>query len=244
MDISIIIPAYKEKENLEVLLPKLVGVLSGLQVTFEILVIDTMEKMDATEDVCRLHQQVHYIPRENGNYYGDAIRTGIRKSTGAHVIIMDADGSHEPRYIKDLLQYAGKHDVVIGSRYIKNGKTENNIILIFMSFMVNIMYRLFLNLKIKDVSNSFRLYNGIQLRSIDTICDNFDLVEEILIKLVLHYPGLTIKEVPIEFKKRLHGKSKRELFKFVFSYLVTVRRLMQIKHSFRKNSKMGQCASV
>jgi len=233
MEISLIIPAYQEKENLERLLPELVEVLSNLDGQFEILVIDTLEKMDATDEVCQLNK-VNYINRENGNSYGDAIRTGIIKSSGNKVIIMDADGSHEPRYLNKMYRYSGKYDLVIGSRYIENGKTENNFGLILMSLMVNMMYRLFLNLKIKDVSNSFRIYNGKQLRSIDPICNNFDIVEEILIKLVLSYPELTIKEIPIEFKKRRYGKSKRNLVKFVFSYLVTMRRLITIKSSFRK----------
>ena len=137
---------------------------------------------------------------------------------------------------KKCIRYATKYDLVIGSRYIKHGKTENNLILILMSLMVNIMYRMLLNLKVKDVSNSFRIYDGEKLRSIETICNNFDLVEEILIKLVLRYPKLTVKEVPIEFKKRLYGKSKRDLIKFVMSYLVTMRRLIQIKNTYRKSS--------
>jgi dolichol-phosphate mannosyltransferase len=233
MDISVIIPAYQEKENLEILLPKLKRVLTGLGVQYEILVVDTLEKMDATDEVCRLNQ-VTYVKRENGNSYGDAIRTGARRSTGAKALIMDADGSHEPEAIPEMYRYAAQYDLVIGSRYIKNGRTENNLILIIMSLMVNVMYRLFLKLKVKDVSNSFRIYDGEKLRSIETICNNFDLVEELLIKLVLRYPELTAKEVPIEFKKRLYGKSKRDLIKFVMSYLVTMRRLIIIKHSYQK----------
>ncbi|MCL6588755.1 MAG: glycosyltransferase [Firmicutes bacterium] len=235
MDISVVIPAYQEKENLEVLLPRLISVLGGLGVQYEVLVVDALEKMDDTDDVCR-RNQVTYLNRINGNSYGDAIRTGIQCSRGAKVLVMDADGSHEPESIPEMYSYAAKYDLVIGSRYIKNGRTENNFILILMSLMVNIMYRLFLNLKVKDVSNSFRLYDGEKLRSIKTVCSHFDLVEEILIKLSLCYPKLTVKEVPIEFKKRLYGKSKRDLVKFVLSYLVTMRRLMKIKNSYRKNN--------
>ena len=101
MDISVIIPAYQEQENLEVLLPKLIRVLAGLGLQYEILVVDTLEKMDATDEVCRLNQ-VTYVNRENGNSYGDAIRTGIRRSSGAKVLIMDADGSHEPESIQEM----------------------------------------------------------------------------------------------------------------------------------------------
>lgn len=234
MNISVIIPAYKEKENLEVLLPKLQNVLGKINEKHEILVVDTQEKMDCTNEVCQKFH-VKYLNRENGNFYGDAIRTGIKEAIGEKIVIMDADGSHDPKYLIEMYEVSKANDLVIGSRYVKNGKTENSLILIFMSLMVNVMYRLFLHLKVKDVSNSFRVYDGKKLKSIDITCSNFDLVEEILIKIILKYPRLTVKEVPIEFKKRLYGKSKRDLLKFILSYIVTMQRLVRIKGEFRRD---------
>lgn len=226
--LSIIIPAYKEADNLSVLLPKLVNTLSNLKISFEVLVIDTMTKIDDTAEIAKTNGVI-YINRQNGNYYGDAVRTGILLAKGEKLIFMDADGSHSPDYIKNFYDNAKDYDLVIGSRYIKNGKTENNIILIFMSLIVNIIYRIFLGLKIKDVSNSFRLYDSQMLKKISLTCNNFDIVEEVLIKLLKKYPKMTIKEIPIEFKKRLHGKSKRDLVKFVFSYISTIFKLIKIK---------------
>ena len=64
-------------------------------------------------------------------------------------------------------------------------------------------------------------------------CRNFDVVEEILVKLALSHPELTIEEVPVRFKKRMFGASKRELMKLVFSYLKTLRRLFRLKYTAR-----------
>ena len=74
MTISVVLPAYQEAENLKNILPNIHKVLAS--VNHEILVIDTMEPMDNTREIC-LANDVRYVPRTGGNFYGDAIRTGF-----------------------------------------------------------------------------------------------------------------------------------------------------------------------
>lgn len=229
MNISIIIPSYNEAENLKILLPKLNKVLIQLNVNYEVLVIDTKKSMDNTYNICKKYR-VKYINRENGNFYGDAIRTGISYAIGEYIIIMDSDGSHNPkdirRFYKEIKK--GKYDIVIGSRYCKGGNSHNSFILKLMSWVLNYIYRIVFRLKIKDISNSYRMYNTKKLKSIQLECDNFDIVEEILIKLKMKYNNLLIKEIPIYFNKRLYGESKRDLFKFILSYMKTMKKLYNI----------------
>jgi dolichol-phosphate mannosyltransferase len=75
------------------------------------------------------------------------------------------------------------------------------------------------------VSNSYRLYRALQLRSLTLKCDNFDVVEEILFKLSRQYRGLRIREVPFTFKQRMFGKTKRNLVLFILTYVYTLIRL-------------------
>ena len=232
MLLSIVIPAYLEEKNLSVLLPKIHSALNGSDVLYEIIVVDSIEPKDNTVDIC-FKNNATYINRVDGNNYGDAIRTGIKFANGEKTVIMDADGSHDPIYIRDFLAFCDEYDLVIGSRYVKNGKTNNSFILIAMSQIVNIAYRIFLSIRVKDVSNSFRLYDSSSLKQLELECDNFDIVEEILIKLIIQKPDIKMHETPIEFKKRLYGDSKRDLFKFCLSYLSTIIRLVRIKHANR-----------
>jgi dolichol-phosphate mannosyltransferase len=224
LELSVIIPAYLEEENLRVILPRLSKVLHDLNAPYEVLVIDTMQSMDNTPLVCKENGAV-YINRENGNYYGDAVRTGIRRSKGEYILTMDSDGSHPPEFIPKLYEYAKDFDVVIASRYIKGGYTENNKLLILMSLIVNWIYSLVLNIKCKDVSNSFRIYNADLLKGLDLYCNNFDIIEEILFKISRKYDGLKIKEVPFTFKQRMFGKTKRNLISYIFSYAFSLLRL-------------------
>jgi dolichol-phosphate mannosyltransferase len=86
-----------------------------------------------------------------------------------------------------------------------------------------------LGLKCADVSNSFRLYRGDELRALQLECDNFDIVEEILVKLFFSRPGYRLKEVPFVFEQRRAGKTKRKLLVFAIGYIGTLVRLHRLK---------------
>lgn len=223
-DLTVVMPSYLEEENLRLLLPRIKEHCKLMTPNFEILVVDTMTPKDGTPEVCK-EIGVTYINRRGGNTYGDAVRTGITTSKGKKVIFMDADGSHPPNVLNELYQNKDQADIVIASRYVEGGYTENSRVLVLMSLIVNMGYRIVLGLKCKDVSNSFKLYPGDDLRSLKLKCNNFDIVEEILFKMVRTNPNFTIKEVPFSFKKRMFGETKRNLFVFIFTYVITLFRL-------------------
>jgi len=222
--LSVVLPAYLEEENLRLLLPRIAAVLEAVGTTTEVIVVDSMVPMDATAEVASAFG-ARAIAREGGKSYGDAVRTGIAESRGEWVIFMDADGSHPPEWIAKLFAGRDNHDLVIASRYVDQGYTENSMSLVFMSRALNWIYSVALGIPVKDVSNSFRLYRGSQLRALRLSCSNFDIVEEILIKLLRVFPGLQILEIPFTFKKRMFGDSKRNLVLFMLGYAYTLLKL-------------------
>ena len=222
--LSVMLPAYQEEENLRVLLPRILATLGSLGVTGEVLVVDTVTPRDATRDLCE-QLGVRWLARSGGNTFGDAYRTGIAHARGAFIMFMDADGSHPPEWIPRLYEHRSEYDVVIASRYVEHGYTENSQILVLMSRVLNWTYSLVLGIHCKDVSNSFRLCRTAQLRPLSLKCDNFDIVEEVLVKLNRTVHGLRIREVPFTFKQRMFGKTKRNLVMFMISYVLTLIRL-------------------
>jgi dolichol-phosphate mannosyltransferase len=228
IELSVVIPAYLEEENLRLLLPRLRAVLEGLGVTQEILVIDTAKPMDNTAAVCAANGAVH-LPRTGGNAYGDAVRTGIARAAGRFILFMDADGSHSPEYIPSLWMHAAENDIVAASRYVPGGATENPRLLIAMSRVLNVMYRTLLRINCLDVSNSYKLYRADLLKGIRLDCRNFDIIEEILIKCSLKRRGLRIREIPFSFKKRMFGQTKRSLLRFMLSFYWTLVKLLLLK---------------
>jgi dolichol-phosphate mannosyltransferase len=235
-ELTIVLPAYREAESLRQLLPKLKDAVTGLTSAYEILVVDAQTSIDETEGVCR-SADVRHIFRRGGNRYGDAVRTGIASSTGDYVLLMDADGSHNPAEISSLWQQRRKADLIIGSRYTKGGRTQNPAILIFLSFVVNVVYRLAFGLRVHDVTNSFRLYRGDQVRALHLDSLDFEVVEEILIRLAFGPAKATVIEVPVTFEKRKAGESKRNLAEFAASYIRSIVRLRRFRARAQAEAK-------
>jgi dolichol-phosphate mannosyltransferase len=228
VELSVVIPAYLEEENLRVVLPRLLAVLRETGLASEVLVVDTEQPLDNTRAVCEA-AGVAYVPRAGGNRYADAVRTGIARARGRWVLFMDADGSHMPEFIPRLLEHAPTHDIVIASRYVEGGATENPASLIWMSRALNLIYTLVLRIPCRDVSNSFKLYRGDMLKDLSLSCAHFDVIEEILVKCAVRFRPLRIREVPFVFKARMFGQTKRDLVTFVFSFAATLGRLLWIR---------------
>jgi len=233
LDLSVVLPAYDEAANLLILVPSIKKIVDSLRINYEIIVIGPIVALDHSQSICK-DLNVIFLPRVVDNSYGSAVRTGIAASKGNRVIFMDADGSHEPEQIKAFWENRELGNLIIASRYVKGGETENSRILILLSLIVNIIFRLTLNLSCKDVSNSYRLYKGEDLRSLILKCNNFDIVEEILINLNYKYPGYLIIELPATFRARKLGKTKRKLITFAISYIAVIIRLRKLKKTIKQ----------
>jgi dolichol-phosphate mannosyltransferase len=235
-ELTVVLPAYREAEPLRQLLPKLNSAAGALTKSYEIVVVDAQTAVDDTQAVCDM-MGVRHVFRRGGNRYGDAVRTGIAESAGQSVLLMDADGSHNPAEIGFLWRERGKADLIIGSRYTTGGHTQNPAVLIFLSFVVNVVYRLAFGLRVADVTNSFRLYRGDQIRGLHLDSSDFEIVEEILIRLTFGPAHASVIEVPITFEKRKAGESKRNLVEFAFSYVRSILRLRGFRRMALAESK-------
>lgn len=222
--VTVLIPAWREEENLRLLLPRVRAALEALGRPWEVLVIDAPQPLDATPEVCRA-VGVRRVARGPTGCYGDAFRTGLSEARGTYVACMDADGSHAPELLPQLLARAETADLVIGSRYAFGGHTENPWVLRLMSRIVNLCYTLVLSLPVTDASNSLRVYRAEKLRGIALRCEHFDVIEEVLVKMRRRHHDLVIVEVPVTFRKRMFGETKRNLVTFALGFAVTLVRL-------------------
>ena len=148
------------------------------------------------------------------------------------MLALDSDGSHNPEAIPAIYKkFVEGYDVVIGSRYVKGGQTADAKSSQIMSWMLNTAYRVCLGISAKDISTNFRMYHTDQLKQINLTCVNYDVLEEILlkIKLLVGKKNFRIGETPISFNKRLYGESKRQLIPFIISYIKTLFRLLGMR---------------
>ena len=239
MGISVVLLAYKEEENLRVLLPEIIENVEKCNEDYEILVIDTAKPLDNTADVCKEYG-ARYINQEEPGF-GGAFRTAIKYAEKDKFLIMDSDGSHPPKQIPEIhkMFVEDKCDVVIGSRYCKGGVSNDAKSSQIMSHLLNFAFRVCLGLNANDLSTDYRMYHTKALKKVKLECENYDVLEEVLLRLKLNKPNKQLKfgEVPINFQKRLYGESKRQLVKFIISYIKTLFRLIgvRIAATFKKS---------
>jgi len=231
--LSVLIPAYQEIVNLRWLLPRVIANVPN-QVAYEVVVV--VERQCANEirkEIEALGAVV--LERSPTDSFGDAMRTGIQYcvARAPWVLVLDADGSHDPASIPILLSVANETDadITIASRYVSGGSSDNSFALYWMSRLLNFGYSLVLGLKVKDVSTNFKLYRASMLDVTKLQCANFDIVEEILARAIKLRPQLKVVEVPDHFFERKAGESKRKLGPFIASYLLTLYRLRRSKDS-------------
>jgi dolichol-phosphate mannosyltransferase len=123
---------------------------------------------------------------------------------------MDADGQHPPRYLPGILAGMSKYDIMIGSRYVKGGATENwPIARRMMSQCVNMLVRVLFRMPVKDASGAYRCYRVSKLRTARlerTKSRGYSFQQEVLFRC--YKSGCTIGEYPILFENRRAGASK------------------------------------
>ncbi len=231
MGISVVLLSYKEEENLRVLLPEIIENVEKCGEEYEILVIDTEKPLDHTEDVCKQFGARYINQEEKG--FGGAFRTAIKYASMEKFLIMDSDGSHQPQYIPEIYHkfVDEKCDVAIGSRYCKGGESNDAKSSQIMSHMLNGAYRLALGIYAHDLSTDYRMYHTKALKRVELQCVNYDVLEEVLLKLKLNKKNhkLKVGEVPISFSKRMFGESKRRLLPFIMSYIKTIFHLIGVR---------------
>lgn len=229
--ISVVLLSYKEAENLKILLPEIKKEVEKCTNNYEILVIDTEKSLDNTKDVCT-ENGVCYINQEKPAF-GGAFETGIRYAQKDIFLIMDSDGSHPTNKIPEIYQrfVSSSCDVVIGSRYCKGGESNDKTSSKIMSHILNFAFRIVLGVNARDLSTDYRMYHTSALKNVNLECKNYDVLEEVLLKLKLNKSDkkLIIEEVPISFSKRMYGESKRQLLKFILSYIKTLFKLIGLR---------------
>jgi dolichol-phosphate mannosyltransferase len=208
----VIIPTYNERANLPVLVNELLR-LAGVRV----LVVDD-QSPDGTGEVAnqlsREHPgQVSVLHRTGrrglGCSYIDGIKQAIKEPVDV-ICQMDADLSHDPRHLPDMIAATSSADVVLGSRYIPGGAIVNwPLRRRLLSRFANIYIRLVTRLSPRDCTTGYRCWRRTALASLPLdmfFSDGYSFLVEML--FVASRRGCRVAEVPITFVERREGQSK------------------------------------
>jgi len=226
---TVIVPTYNERDNIR----QLVDLILAQPTPVDVLIVDDNSPDGTGELADQLAAQrdgrVAVIHRPGKLGLGTAYIAGFKQALAAgaeRIITMDADFSHHPRYIPDLLGRSVRADLVIGSRYVPGGGTRFcSLKRRLLSRGANLFARLMLGLQAHDCTAGFRCYRREVLQSIDLdaiFSDGYSFLIEMIYKV--QRKGWRVAEVPIIFEDRRHGLSKISRVEIVKA-LYTVLRL-------------------
>ncbi len=210
----VIVPTYNEADNIRDLVTQLLN----LPVAVQVLVVDdnSPDKTgDLVDEMAKEYPgRVHVIHRPGKMGLGTAYIAGFKKAmnelNASRIMTMDADFSHNPRFIPAMIELSKSKHVVIGSRYVTGGGSLNcTWKRVMLSKIANMTAKTLLGLKAKDTTAGFRLYRREVLASIplDRIFSSgYSFLVEML--FMCQRRGWQIGEVPIIFEDRRKGQTK------------------------------------
>lgn len=238
IDTFVIVPTYNEADNIDDLITQLLD----LPVVVGVIVVDD-NSPDGTgklaDDWANEHpNKVHVVHRSGKLGLGTAYIAGFQKGftlDAERIMTMDADFSHNPRYIPAMIEMSHTKHVVIGSRYVSGGGQKNcTWKRVWLSKGGNFVARLLLGLKARDATAGFRLYRREVLQSIpldQIFSSGYSFLVEML--FLCQRRGWQIGEVPIIFEDRRKGATKisrNEVIKAQYTLLrLFFRRLRRVE---------------
>ena len=212
MNAIVVVPTYNERNNV----PVLVKEISDLGLDIDILFVDD-NSPDGTgkliDDLVRENTRIHVVHQDKKMGLGTAYQKGFEEALKfevKYIIQMDADLSHDPKAIPQLLDGMDRSDLVIGSRYIEGISVVNwTMRRLLLSYAANIYVRWITGLKVNDSTSGFKCFKRNVLESIDLnkVRSN-GYAFQIEMNCRVQQKGYKISEIPIIFWGRNSGQSK------------------------------------
>jgi dolichol-phosphate mannosyltransferase len=209
----VVIPTFNERDNIS----RMIDAVLAMDASLDILVVD-----DGSPDgtggmvaaIASVNDRVHVIRRSGklglGTAYIAGFNWALERSYG-HVFQMDADFSHDPKYIPDFFKAAASSDVVLGSRYRDGRANVVNwpVSRLLLSYFANVYARKVTGLPVWDATGGFKCWHRKVLESIklnDVKSNGYAFQIEMTFRAWKR--GFSIVEIPIVFVDRLEGESK------------------------------------
>lgn len=212
---SVILPTFNERQNLPIITWLLNRTFTEQNIDWELVIVDDGSP-DGTQDVAaqlvKLYAPHVQLQTRTGKLgLGTAYVHGLQFAKGNYIIIMDADFSHHPKFIPQMIakQKAGNYDIVTGTRYAGDGGVYGwDLKRKLTSKGANIFADTVLRPGVSDLTGSFRLYKRDVLEKLFQSTDIRGFTMQMALAVTAKAKGFSIAEVPISFVDRVYGDSK------------------------------------
>ncbi len=227
--ISIIVPTYKEAKNITALSEQIDLAMKSAKLTYEIIVVDDDSKDGMTEAVEKIKSKynIELKIRKDEKGLSSAVISGFALVTGDIIVVMDADLSHPPSKIPELVTpiLEDKCDFMIGSRFVKGGSAPHfNWYRKLNAWVSKMMARPFTHVS-DPMAGFFAFHRKLLKPGLSLNPLGFKIGLEMIVKAGPE----RISEIPIHFRERQYGESKLSLKEQIY-YLIHIKRLFEYKY--------------
>ncbi|MDD2752352.1 MAG: glycosyltransferase family 2 protein [Candidatus Omnitrophica bacterium] len=219
MELSIIVPAHNEEDNIAQVIR---AIESTVAVSHELIIINDHSTDRTAAIVSELMSQYSNLrlidnPLEGG--FANAIRTGLTSIKTGLVVQVMADLCDDLGTINKMYKKINQgYDIVCGARYISGGsRLGGSKLKGFLSSQAGKTLNFLLGIPTHDIANAFKMYRKKVIESVEIESGGFEISMEIPLKA--HYLGFKITEVPTTWRERTKGKSSFKIFKLLPAYL-------------------------
>jgi dolichol-phosphate mannosyltransferase len=242
-EVSVVVPCYCEAENLRVLVPRIAAALGAAALSGEIIIVDD-DSPDGTESVCtELAQRfpLRLITRYNERGLSSAVICGLRAAAGQILVVMDADLSHPPEAIPEMVAACRKPlvDFVIGSRHAVGGSISQtwSVFRRLNSSVATLLAR-----GLTAARDPMSGFFALQRSTFESASDVCPIGYKIGLELIVRCDCRQIVEVPIHFEDRVAGESKLTMMQ-QWHYLRHLARLYWAKYAMPTRSTRREIAA-
>jgi dolichol-phosphate mannosyltransferase len=221
MKASIILPTYKEKDNIVELIQCIFAALEPHGLDYEVVVVDD-NSPDGTAEAVRQNfardERVKLFVRTTERGLASAIRYGVDHSNGDVLVSMDTDFNHDPKILPQMIKFLEHYDIIIGSRFVMAGGMQDRFRQ-FSSLIYNYAIRFLFGTPVHDnLSGFFSIYRDkLEALDLDQIYYGYgDYFIRLL--MVAHKRGYNMLEIPVYYRLRRHGHSKTQFLSTFIQY--------------------------
>jgi glycosyltransferase involved in cell wall biosynthesis len=235
--LSLVFPAWNEAENLPTLIESAMAIGEGLDLDFEIVIVDdgsrdrSRELLDAA---CARHPRLRAVHHAANRGYGAALRSGLREARGELVFFSDADLQFDLAEIRHLLQHAERFDIVAGFRAPRRDPWIRR----FIAFVWGTLVRRLFDLPVRDIDCAFKVFRREVIDAVPIASIGAFVNTEILVRA--RSAGFAIKQVPVSHRRRRSGRQSGAHPRVIVHALVELALLHRELASVRRASRSSE----
>lgn len=222
IELSIVVPFYREGENVKLVLEELLHIMGKIKIHHEIIVVNNGADRETAAYIGRFmerHSQIVCVSIRKNTGLGSGLRSGFAVARGRYICFFGGDRQTNPRDLIRMIAYARVHrevDMLSGNRIIRN----DSLYRLILSRVFNKWFQILFKTELQDINGTPKLFTRQLLNRMSLDSDNWFIDCELVLKaLCLH---MTIVNFPVEFRKRVIGKSHINItavFEFIIKLL-------------------------